>query len=197
MDGESAVKVTVASFVEPERHPHDDEVKDHVKQTWDKIKIDLASDDDEVQGQGGDDDADMGDQPEEAGDETRRRKEEEEEESGHGRSQCGEREISEREREMKLANIINEQREEVEKDEQEGEEIQGGEFNLRKFRMGKREDAVECPSWMSRIVFGSKILPTEPCMIEDAQPDLIKILLLQLGVNLSNLIKRFHWNILW
>ena len=62
------VKVTVASFVEPERHPHDDEVKDHVKQTWDKIKIDLTSDDDEVQGQGDDDDVEMGDQPEEAKD---------------------------------------------------------------------------------------------------------------------------------
>ena len=90
---------------------------------------------------------------------------------------------------------LNEQREEVEKDEQEEEEIQGGEFNLRKFRMGEMQDAVEYPSWMSRIAFGSKILPTEPCMIGDAQPDLIKILLLQMGVNLSNLIKRFHRNI--
>ena len=31
---------------------------------------------------------------------------------------------------------LNEQREEVVKDEQEEEKIQGGEFNLRKFRMG-------------------------------------------------------------
>ena len=32
-------------------------------------------------------------------------------------------------------------------------------------------------------------------MIGDAQPDLIKILLLQMGVNLSNLIKQFHRNL--
>ena len=76
---------------------------------------------------------------------------------------------------------LNEQREEVEKDEQEEEEIQGGESNLRKFRMREMQDAVEYPSWMSRIAFVSKILPTEPSMIGDAQPDLIKILLLQMG----------------
>ena len=33
-------KVTVASSVEPERHPQDDDVKDHVKQAWEKVKID-------------------------------------------------------------------------------------------------------------------------------------------------------------
>ena len=51
----------------------------------------------------------------------------------------------ERERD-EVDEYINEQREEVEKDEQEEEEIQGGEFNLRKFRMGKMQDAVEYPS---------------------------------------------------
>ena len=56
------------------------------------------------------------------------------------------------------------------------------------------QDAVEYPSWMSRVVFGSKVLPTDPCMIGDAQPDLIKILLLQIGVNLHILIKHFHRN---
>ena len=56
------------------------------------------------------------------------------------------------------------------------------------------QDAVEYPAWMNRVVFGSKVLPTDPCMIGDAQPDLIKILLLQMGVNLHILIKHFHRN---
>ena len=47
---------------------------------------------------------------------------------------------------------------------------------------------------MSRIVFGSNVLPTDPCMIGDAQPDLVKILLLQIGVNLHCLIKHFQRN---
>ena len=62
------------SFDEPEQHPHDDEVKDYVKQAWEKIKIDLMFDDDEAQEQD-DEDVEMGDQTEEVGDE------EEEEES--------------------------------------------------------------------------------------------------------------------
>ena len=39
-----------------------------------------------------------------------------------------------------------------------------------------------------------KFCPQIPCMIGDAQPDLIKILLLQMGVNLHILIKHFHRN---
>ena len=78
------IKIPVASFVEPERHPHDDEVKDHVTQTWEKIKIDLTSDDDEVQGQVDDDDVEMGDQPEEAKDEEKEEEDEEEEEEESG-----------------------------------------------------------------------------------------------------------------
>ena len=62
------------------------------------------------------------------------------------------------------------------------EEIQGGEFNLRKFKAGEMQDAVEYPAWMSRVVFGSKVLPTDPCMIGESQPDLIKIFFLQIGV---------------
>ena len=89
---------------------------------------------------------------------------------------------------------INKQREEVEKDAQEEEEIQSGEINLRKFKAGEIQDAVEYTSWMSRVVFWSKVLPTDPCMIGDAQPDLIKILLLQIGVNLRLLIQDFQRN---
>ena len=58
------IKITVTSFDEPERHPNDDEVKDHVKQTWEKIKIDLTSDDDEAQ-EKDDEKVEMGDGGEE------------------------------------------------------------------------------------------------------------------------------------
>jgi len=47
---------------------------------------------------------------------------------------------------------------------------------------------------MNRIDFGSKVLPVEPCMIGDAQPELIKILLLQMGINLLKMYKQFHGN---
>ena len=47
---------------------------------------------------------------------------------------------------------------------------------------------------MNRIDFGSKVLPVEPCMIGDAQPELIKILLLQMGMNLLKMYKQFHRN---
>ena len=47
---------------------------------------------------------------------------------------------------------------------------------------------------MARVNFGSKILPFDPCLIGDAQPDLIKIFLLQMGVNLFNMSKQFHRN---
>ena len=49
---------------------------------------------------------------------------------------------------------INKELEEVEKDEQEEEEIQGGEVNLRRFKTGEMQDAVEYSAWMSRVVFG-------------------------------------------
>ena len=73
---------------------------------------------------------------------------------------------------------INREREEVEKinnDKQEEDEIQSGNINIRKFKMG-------------RVVFGStKTLPANPCMIGDAQPDLVKILLLQIGATCTAL----------
>ena len=48
------------------------------------------------------------------------------------------------------------------------------------------------PRWMERVAFGSKTLPASPCMISDAQPDLIKILLLQIWTNLYFMIKHFQ-----
>ena len=49
---EKVIKVTVANLDEPERSPEDDEVKDHVKQPWEKVKVDLTSEEDEVHDDG-------------------------------------------------------------------------------------------------------------------------------------------------
>ena len=77
---------------------------------------------------------------------------------------------------------------------EEEEETAGGSINIRKFKAGEVQDVVEYPAWLARVNFGSSVLPTDPCMIGDAQPDLIKILLLQMGVNISNMCKQFHRN---
>ena len=47
---------------------------------------------------------------------------------------------------------------------------------------------------MKRVEFGSKVLPSEPCQIGDAQPDLIKILLLQIGNNILRIYRHFQRN---
>ena len=125
------IKITVASLDEPERHPNDDEVKDHVKQTWEKIKIDLTSDDDEAQEQD-DENVEMGDQTEEV-----RVEEEEEEEEGSDMDDLNAEKRDFREKD-EVDEYTNKEREEVEKDEREEEEIQGGEINLRKFKAGEK-----------------------------------------------------------
>ena len=106
------MKITVARFDEPERHPHDDEVKDYVKQTWEKIKFDLTSDDDEAQEQD-DEDVEMGDQTEEARDEE---EEEEEEESEMDDLNAERRDFRQKDG---VDEYINKECEEVEKDEQD------------------------------------------------------------------------------
>ena len=47
---------------------------------------------------------------------------------------------------------------------------------------------------MKRIEFGSKVLPIEPCTIGDAQPELIKILLLQIGLHILRIYRIFQRN---
>ena len=179
------IKVTVASIDEPERHPNDDEVRDHVKQTWEKVKIDLTSDDDEAREQD-DENAEMGDGEEEVNEE-----EEEEQDFDMDDRNAEKRDFREKD---EVDDYINKEREEVENDEQEEDEIQGGKVNIRKFKAGEMQDAVEYPPWTSRVVSGSKVLPADPCMIGDAQPDLIKILMLQIGVNLHCFIKHVQRN---
>ena len=59
------VKITIASVPTAEQRSHEDDVKDHVKQTWEKIKIDLTSDDEEEVEVEQDDDIKMSSPPEE------------------------------------------------------------------------------------------------------------------------------------
>ena len=47
---------------------------------------------------------------------------------------------------------------------------------------------------MKRVEFGSKVLPIEPCTIGDAQPELIKILLLQIGLHIVRIYRLFQRN---
>ena len=79
--------------------------------------------------------------------------------------------------------FLNEEREQA--DENDDEETEGGEINIEEYEAGEAHDAVvEYPAWLKRIEFGSKVLPIEPCTIGDAQPELIKILLLQIGLHI-------------
>ena len=49
---EKRIKVTVANLEELERSPEDDEVEDHIKQAWKKVKVDLSSGEDAVHDDG-------------------------------------------------------------------------------------------------------------------------------------------------
>jgi hypothetical protein len=53
------IKVTVASIPAADQRPQELYVRDHVKQAWEKIKIDLTSDDDGDDQMQDDDDVDM------------------------------------------------------------------------------------------------------------------------------------------
>eukprot|EP00435_Cladocopium_sp_Y103_P073251 s103_g43.t1 len=53
-------------------------------------------------------------------------------------------------------------------------------------------DAQECPAWMRRVQFGSKVLPEEPCIVGDAQSELIHIVILMVANNLSVFLARHY-----
>ena len=92
-----------------------------------------------------------------------------------------------------MGEFLNEEREQADMVDEEGTD--GGDINIEEYEADEAKDAkVEYPAWMNRIDFGSKVLPVEPCMLGDAQPELIKILLLQMGMNLLKMYKQFHRN---
>ena len=172
-------KVKVASSVEPERRHQDDDVKDHVKQAWEKVKIDLTNDGDDDEEPAPEEEAvQMEETPGDVADPAEGEEEEPAEEDDIRDEEEGSREPD--------------QDEEMPDERDEGAPL--GEINIRKFKVGERRDAAHYPAWMARINFGSKILPLSPCLIGDAQPELIKVFLLQMGVNLFQMSKQFHRN---
>eukprot|EP00435_Cladocopium_sp_Y103_P000766 s1825_g1.t1 len=53
-------------------------------------------------------------------------------------------------------------------------------------------DARDYPAWMRRIKFGSQVLPQEPCLVGDAQTELIHIIILMIANNLGTFLGRHH-----
>ena len=77
---------------------------------------------------------------------------------------------------------------------EEPEEDEDDEMDIGKFEEEEVRDAMEYPRWMERVQFGSRTLPAHPCMIGDAQPDFVNLILLQMGSNINHIIKNFHRN---
>ena len=180
------IKVTVATVPTAEPRPQEEDVKDHVKKAWEEVKIDLTGEEDDDEQMQGDDDVTMKSpeqepQPEDENDDQASKKDDIDNERRDFREQD---EVDE---------FLNEEREQAE--ENDDEETEGGEINIEEYEAGEAHDAVvEYPAWLKRIEFGSKVLPIEPCTIGDAQPELIKILLLQIGLHILRIYRIFQQN---
>ena len=185
------MKVTIASIPTVELRSPEEDVKDHVKQAWEKIKIDLTSDDDaEADVKDNDDEMEnieMESPPEESQQKTAsvNADEDKEELTSEKRDYRRQDDVDE---------FLKEEREQAETHEGEEMEMQDDDEN-RGFRAGEvRHVHIAYPKWMKRIDYGSKVLPTEACVIGDAQPELIKILLLQMGSNLLRIHRHYCLN---
>ena len=180
------IKVTVATVPTAEPRPQEEDVKDHVKKAWEEVKIDLTGEGDDDEQMQDDEDVTMKSpeqepQPEEENDDQASKKDDIDDERRDFRKQD---EVDE---------FLNEEREQA--DENDVEETEGGEINIEEYEAGEAHDAVvEYPAWLKRIEFGSKVLPIEPCTIGDAQPELIKILLLQIGLHILRIYRIFQRN---
>ena len=180
------IKVTVATVPTAEPRPQEEDVKDHVKKAWEEVKIDLTGEGDDDEQMQDDEDVTMKSpeqepQPEEENDDQASKKDDINDERRDFRKQD---EVDE---------FLNEEREQA--DENDDEETEGGEINIEEYEAGEAHDAVvEYPAWLRRIEFGSKVLPIEPCTIGDAQPELIKILLLQIGLHIFRIYRIFQRN---
>ena len=180
------IKVTVATVPTAEPRPQEEDVKDHVKKAWEEVKIDLTREGDDDEQMQDDEDVTMKSpeqepQPEEENDDQASKKDDINDERRDFRKQD---EVDE---------FLNEEREQA--DENDDEETEGGEINIEEYEAGEAHDAVvEYPAWLKRIEFGSKVLPIEPCTIGDAQPELIKILLLQIGLHILRIYRIFQRN---
>ena len=180
------IKITVATVPTAEPRPQEEDVKDHVKKAWEEVKIDLTGEGDDDEQMQDDEDVTMKSpeqepQPEEENDDQASKKDDINDERRDFRKQD---EVDE---------FLNEEREQA--DENDDEETEGGEINIEEYEAGEAHDAVvEYPAWLKRIEFGSKVLPIEPCTIGDAQPELIKILLLQIGLHILRIYRIFQRN---
>ena len=180
------IKVAVATVPTAEPRPQEEDVKDHVKKAWEEVKIDLTGEEDDDEQMQDDDDVTMKSpeqepQPEDENDDQASKKDDIDNERRDFREQD---EVDE---------FLNEEREQAE--ENDDEETEGGEINIEEYEAGEAHDAVvEYPAWLKRIEFGSKVLPIEPCTIGDAQPELIKILLLQIGLHILRIYRIFQRN---
>ena len=180
------IKVTVATVPTAEPRPQEEDVKDHVKKAREEVKIDLTGEEDDDEQMQDDDDVTMKSpeqepQPEDENDDQASKKDDIDNERRDFREQD---EVDE---------FLNEEREQAE--ENDDEETEGGEINIEEYEAGEAHDAVvEYPAWLKRIEFGSKVLPVEPCTIGDAQPELIKILLLQIGLHILRIYRIFQRN---
>ena len=180
------IKITVANVPTAEPRPQEEDVKDHVKQAWEEVKVDLTGEDDDDEQMQDDDDVTMKSPQEEA----------QPEEDDDDRT-SKENDINDERRDFReqdeVDEFLNEEREQAEKNDEE--ETEGGEINIEEYEADEARDVViEYPAWLKRIEFGSKVLPVEPCMIGDAQPELIKILLLQIGLNILRIYRIFQRN---
>ena len=180
------VKITVGSLPTAERRSHEDDVKDHVKQTWEKIKIDLTNDDEEeVKIEQDDDDVEMKSPPEE----TQQDNDDMSQKPETDELKSEKRNFREQD---EVDNFLKEEREKAETVEEE--RADHANISIGEYRGDARNAHVAYPAWMKRVEFGSKVLPAEPCQIGDAQPDLIKILLLQIGNNILRIYRHFQRN---
>ena len=89
--------------------------------------------------------------------------------------------------------FLNNGREKAETNKEKEEDI--ADIDIGEYEAGEaRSVYVEYPTWLKRVEYGSKVLPSEACAIGDAQPELIKILLLQMGNNLLKIYRNFQRN---
>ena len=181
--------MTVASIPTAELRSPEEDVKDHVKQAWEKVKIDLTSDDE----------VDIKDDDDEVEDIEMESPPEEGQQQSAGTEPSGEREELKSEkrdyrRQDDVDEFLKEEREQAETIDEEEMDMQNDD-DIKGFRAGEvRHVHIEYPKWMKRIDYGSKVLPTEACVIGDAQPELIKILLLQMGNNLLRIHRHYSLN---
>lgn len=151
-------------------NPENEDVKDPVKQAREHVKEEESVDDDD-------------DIPEE-------------EPSLGGVSEANQEEDDEEVKDPKeeAKDDADEPMDDEQAKSEEPEEDEDDEMDIGKFEEEEVRDAMEYPRWMERVQFGSRTLPAHPCMIGDAQPDFVNLILLQMGSNINHIIKNFHRN---